>query len=92
MDAFNIHRGVKQGCPLSAALCIVISLLLHKIKNGQRIKDVRPSAGKMTKITAYADVTVFIKDQTELEDMNKIFKMYEEISGARLNQNKVEAV
>lgn len=32
-----------------------------------------------------------LKDQTELDYTNEIFKMYE-VSGTRLNQNKTEAV
>lgn len=91
---FEIHRGVKQGCPLSAALYVIaISPLLYKIKNETKLQGIRLSTDKILKVSAYADdVTVFIRNQTELEIINEYFNTYEAVAGAKLNSNKSEAI
>ncbi|MGL5820184.1 MAG: reverse transcriptase domain-containing protein, partial [Sarcina sp.] len=89
-----VNRGVKQGCPLSAALYVIaISPILNKIKRDTRIQGVLMKSGKLCKITAYADdITIFIKNQEEMNVVREHFKVYEEISGAKLNHNKTEAI
>ena len=45
-DSFAIKRGVKQGCPLSAALYILaIKPFLSKIKNDKRLSGINASGG-----------------------------------------------
>lgn len=59
-EPFQMYRGVKQGCPLSAALYILaISPLLNKIRKDTKIKG----TGTIKEI-AYAD-DVAIKKSKE---------------------------
>ena len=62
-DFIEIQKGVKKGCPLSAALYVLaISPLLKRIKNDSRIEG-NFIHGTVTKVSAYADdVTAFIKN------------------------------
>uniref|UniRef100_A0A3B1J5L7 Reverse transcriptase domain-containing protein n=1 Tax=Astyanax mexicanus TaxID=7994 RepID=A0A3B1J5L7_ASTMX len=85
--------GVKQGCPLSAALYVLaISPLITKIRNDERLQGVIVG-GRRVVISAYADdVTIFIKSKNELEIILEYFKMYENASGAVLNVTKSECV
>lgn len=89
----NIYKGVKQGCPMSAALYVIaISPLLNKIKNDTRIKGVKVN-DTMVKVTAYADdVTVMVRDQRELDIVKEHFRLYEQAAGAQLNHAKTECV
>uniref|UniRef100_A0A8B9GNW5 Reverse transcriptase domain-containing protein n=1 Tax=Astyanax mexicanus TaxID=7994 RepID=A0A8B9GNW5_ASTMX len=92
-DKFEIKRGVKQGCPLSAALYIMaISPLLNRIKSDKNILGVK-YLNDYVKISAYADdIAVFIKNQEEWQIIQEHFKFYEEVSGAKLNTNKTEGI
>ena len=93
-EAFEIKRGVKQGCPLSAALYILaINPLLKRIKNDKRLSGVKTCSGGRVVVMAYADdVTIIIKNQKELDIVNEHLKLYEEISGSKLNHDKTEGV
>ena len=91
---FKIDREVKQGCPLSSALYVIaISPLLYKIKHEPRLQGVQLSTAKRLKISAYADdVTVFVRNQAELDIIREHFNTYEAVAGAKLNNSKSEAV
>uniref|UniRef100_A0A3B1IXG2 Reverse transcriptase domain-containing protein n=1 Tax=Astyanax mexicanus TaxID=7994 RepID=A0A3B1IXG2_ASTMX len=94
MASSSAFKGVKQGCPLSAMLYVIaISPLLNRIKHDKNIKGIRVNERLVLKLTSYADdVTVFVKNQHELNVVNQHFKMYELVSGARINLDKTEAV
>ena len=52
------------------------------LKSGERVVSL-----------AYADdIAVIIRNQTELNQVKKHLKMYEEVSGANLNHSKTEGV
>ena len=93
-DSFAIKRGVKQGCPLSAALYILaINPLLSKIKNDKRLSGINTSGGERVVVLAYADdITIIIKNGKELNIVNEHLSLYEEISGSKLNHDKTEGV
>uniref|UniRef100_A0A8B9HSV8 Reverse transcriptase domain-containing protein n=1 Tax=Astyanax mexicanus TaxID=7994 RepID=A0A8B9HSV8_ASTMX len=94
-EEIDIKRGVKQGCPLSAILYILaISPLLNQIKNDNNIEGIQTKEkSSKLKLTAYADdITVFIKNQNELNVVNEHFKRYERVAGAKINLDKTEAV
>ena len=91
----NVKRGVKQGCPPSSALYVIaISPLLKRIKQDRSLEGVKLSEyGEKVIISAYADdVTVFVKAQAELDTVKEHLRTYELVSGAKLNQDKSEAV
>ena len=92
-DYIDIQKGVKQGCPLSAALYILaISPLLNRIKNDPRIEG-NLLNGTVAKVSAYADdVIAFIKTQDELNHVREHFHLYEQAAGAKLNETKTECV
>ena len=93
-EAFKIERGVKQGCPLSAALYILaINPLLKRIKSDKRLSGVKTSGGERVVVLAYADdVTVIIKNEKELNIVKEHLALYEEVSGSKLNHDKTEGV
>lgn len=94
-EKIDIFRGVKQGCPLSAALYVLaINPLLTTLKKEESLTGVilNPKVPRCV-VSAFADdVTVFIKNQDELNKVYEYFNMYEKVSGASLNHTKTEAI
>uniref|UniRef100_A0A3B1IC81 Reverse transcriptase domain-containing protein n=1 Tax=Astyanax mexicanus TaxID=7994 RepID=A0A3B1IC81_ASTMX len=94
-EKIDICRGVKQGCPLSAALYVLaINPLLTSLKKEEKLTGVYVNS-ELNKyvVSAFADdITIFIKNQDELNTVFEHFKTYERTSGASLNQSKTEAV
>lgn len=72
-DQFEIHRGVKLGCPLSAALDVLaMNPLIKNIKADMSLSGNKTRSGERVVALAYAqDVTFIVKKQNEL---NQIFK------------------
>ena len=82
----KITRGVRQGCPLSAILFIlVIEPLLDKIQRSRKIK----STNHQKSIAFADDITVSIKTKS----INKLIKFlddFEMIAGLAINYDKSE--
>ena len=61
-ESFKLHRGVRQGCPLSPLLyCIVSEVMAEAIRNEPKIKGIIMPNNTEVKITQYADdTTIFV--------------------------------
>ena len=93
-EPFEIERGVKQGCPLSAALyTLAINPLLKRINNDAHIQGTATISGHPVVALAYADdISVIVRNQKEMDSVNQHFELYERVAGAKLNQDKTEGV
>ena len=67
---FQLHRGVRQGCPLSGLLFVIgIELLARALQNDNSIKGVNIGK-KEIKLSQYADdTTVFVSDQASVSNL-----------------------
>ena len=83
-----ITKGVRQGCPLSALLFIlVIEPLLEKIQRSKKLKTPNHQ-----KIIAFADdITVSIKNNS-INNLIKILDEFENVSGLAINYEKSEVL
>ena len=83
-----ITKGVRQGCPLSALLFIlVIEPLLEKIQRSKKLKTPNHQ-----KIIAFADdITVSIKNNS-INNLIKILDEFENVSGLAMNYEKSEVL
>jgi hypothetical protein len=90
---FNLERGVRQGCPLSAYLFImVVELLSNKIRKDDSIKGIK-IGNKETKIAQMADdTTIFVEDINSLENFLKLTIVFQKYAGLKLNTTKTEAM
>ena len=90
-DSFNLLRGIRQGCPVSAYFFILCAeLLADAIRQDESIQGL--SINQQTyKILQYADDAIIIAK--DLNDVNKILrtlKIFGECSGLKINLEKCE--
>ena len=97
-DFFSPNRGVKQGCPISAILFILVTEILSiKIKqdrniHGMKIKNTTGTLREV-KLTQYADDTTFLlEDETNNTPLLKLLKTFSEVSRLKINIDKTECM
>ncbi len=90
---FKSERSVRQSCPLSAYLFIlVIEVLANKIRNDPDIKGIKID-NKEIKISLLADnITLILKDLLSLENSLKTFKLFQHCSGLKQNIDKTKGI
>ncbi|MEW8547309.1 MAG: reverse transcriptase family protein, partial [Candidatus Thiodiazotropha sp.] len=86
----SMHRGVRQGCPVSAQLFIlVVELLALNIRNAKDIKGIKLPGGMESKISQYADdSTLTLSDLDSITNCIREIKSFCAVSGLKLNINK----
>ena len=94
---FNISRGIRQGCPLSALLFIIIAeILATTIRKCKDIKGITvhlQDSNHQIKITQLADdTTLFLKNTNEMSTAINIIENFGKVSGLKLNRNKTEGL
>jgi exonuclease III len=90
---FKLERGVRQGCPLSAYLFImVVELLANKIRNTKEIKGIKIGQMEIKIIQMADDTTVFVEDIESLNKTLEIIELFGLFAGLKLNKSKTEAM
>jgi hypothetical protein len=90
---FKVHRGVRQGCPLSAYLFIIVAeILAIKIRTNKDIKGIKIGDTEIKVVQMADDTTSFLKDTDSLEETLNTLEKFRILAGLKLNVNKSEAI
>ena len=76
----RVHRGVRQGCPLSPLLYIIVAETLGQtIRNDSVIRGVKiPGCKRDARISQYADdTTLFLTTSASINRVNEIIQLYQ---------------
>jgi hypothetical protein len=86
-EAFGITRGVRQGCPLSPLLYILVAETISRaVQKDPAVDGFDLPGGQRVKLFQYADDTsVFVRSDHALFSLFSLFERYEKASGAKLN-------
>ena len=89
-EAFRVSRGVRQGCPLSPLLYILVAeTVSNAIKKDPHIDGFVLPDGQCVKLFQYADDTsILVRSDQALLSVFSLFARYEKASGAKLNVGK----
>ena len=91
-DFFNPSRGVRQGCPLSPYLFIIVAeIFAISIRKNDKIKGININ-GETSKIEQYADDTymAFLFEKESLDEIISTLDKFQIISGLKVNYDKTE--
>jgi exonuclease III len=92
-ENFGITRGVRQGCPLSAYLFIVVAeILAIKIRNNKGIKGIKIGNSEVKVVQMADDTTSFLQDVKSLEETLATLEQFQKYAGLKLNETKSEAM
>ena len=95
-ESFNINRGIRQGCPLSALLFIIaVEMLSVNIKQNKEIKGIEIGNENDLEIKVVQladDTTLLVKDETSVLKALETISTFSDVSGVRLNKNKTEGI
>ena len=88
-----LQRGLRQGCALSMPLYVLTAeILATHIRAHPNIRGLQHPASQPT-ISQYADdTTLLLADDDSITNALKVFKVYEEASGAKLNLQKCKGL
>ena len=95
-DKVPLKRGIRQGCPVSALLFIImVEILALKLKQSPHDGITVQIAGnsRQLKLSQYADDTcLFLSDGTQINSVLQIIKIFGNLAGPKLNLDKTEGI
>ena len=92
-ETFKPTRGIRQGCPLSVYLfLLVVELLAIEIRSNDNINGIKVGVGTAKIAQMADDTTIFVRNHDSLQRIITVMNMFEQASGLRLNKGKTEAM
>ena len=92
-DQIPLRRGVRQGCPLSALLYVlVIEVLAIQLRINPNIVGFTIEGEKIISTHYMDDATIIIKQNRCFKEVIKDLQDYEDASGAKVNYSKTKGL
>ena len=90
---FDIERGLRQGCALSALLYVLVAEVLGiNLRTNRKIKGYK-YGNQEYKSSQYADDLIMcITDVSSIKEVFEVFGKYERATNSKLNRSKTEAL
>ena len=90
---FKVSRGIRQGCPLSAYLFLLVAETLGSgIRQNKHIQGIKIGINELCSIQMADDATLFLDGPISLQRCLLLFRNFSVISGLKLNLGKSEAL
>jgi len=88
---FDIKRGIRQGCPTSPLLFIIVAeLLAIHVKNNLNIQPLNVMGNSLVISQLADDTTLFLKNARQIPVALKEISLFSKASGLKLNMEKCE--
>ena len=92
-EFFETERGIRQGCPVSAILFVIVAEILSiNIRQNESIKGVNISNYEITVAQMADDTTLFLKDNESINNVLKTLHHFGKCAGLKLNKEKTKVI
>ncbi len=85
---FNISRGIRQGCPLSPFLFLLVTWVMATHIKRSNFQGIRALGREFKSAQLADDTTIFLSNQNELGIAVHCIKEFSEVSGLTVNLSK----
>ena len=86
---FQLSRGIRQGCPISALLCVLVAVILSiKLRSDRNVKGIELGDVEDKICQLVDDITIFMKDLKSFQSAISHCQNFQECSGLKLNLEK----
>ena len=92
-EFFTISRGIRQGCPISALLFVlVVEVMAINIRQNELIKGIKLENIEIKLSQLADDTTIFLADIDSVHAVTLLLAEFGALSGLNLNSSKTEAL
>ena len=90
---FQLMRGIRQDCPLSALLFwFIAEVIANTLRSCENVRDIKVNKTEL-KLCQYADdMTLFMSHMCSVEKALVLFAEFYQYAGLKLNKSKTEAI